>query len=376
MEFKISFLWHIPINNLIMIKIKYLIMITLVSGITGFAASGQNVTQCDEDISRIVSKLQQYPGRTNSLDDLKTCFDLANQADQERIRTLLSTGQPDIWFDIYQAYLKMDNRQKMIMKLPEKTINQAGIVFTDYKKSLSESKYKAATYLHAHGEKLLQSEKPGDARQAYIELLQVASLDNSYKNLDKLIRKAILKGATNVEFEMHNRTHKTISPAMTDQLSIIIWEFKKAKYGQVKPTVTDKSFSFTLRVILDNLEIGPDQVRDLQYQEERDVYQGDQVVDTISCLIDESRQLKKAQLIGSLEYYDNQTGQVVNRIPIKVESVFTNAYATLQGNPAAAGEATVELLRAKKAAYPSDEQMILDATQEFSRKAGEIILAE
>jgi hypothetical protein len=163
---------------------------------------------------------------------------------------------------------------------------------------------------------------------------------------------------------------------MIDQLSIIIWEFKKAKYGQGKPSVTDNSFSFTLRVILDDLEIGTDQVRDLEYQEERDLYQGDQVVDTIRCLVRETRQLKKAQLTGSLEYVDNQTGQVVNRIPVKVESVFSNAFASLKGNPSAAGDATVQLLKAKKAAYPSDEQMILDATVEFSRKAGEIILAE
>jgi hypothetical protein len=34
------------------------------------------------------------------------------------------------------------------------------------------------------------------------------------------------------------------------------------------------------------------------------------------------------------------------------------------------------LLESKKAAYPSDEQMILTATEEFVKKAKEIILAE
>jgi hypothetical protein len=67
---------------------------------------------------------------------------------------------------------------------------------------------------------------------------------------------------------------------------------------------------------------------------------------------------------------------VVNRVPVRVESVFSNAYASLQGDPGAAGETTRELLKARKAAYPSDEQMILDAAEEFTRKAREIILAE
>jgi hypothetical protein len=69
-------------------------------------------------------------------------------------------------------------------------------------------------------------------------------------------------------------------------------------------------------------------------------------------------------------------GQVINSVPIKVETIFSNEYATLQGNPAAAGEDTRKLLEARKAAYPSDEQMILTATEEFVKKAKETILAE
>ena len=359
-----------------MIKIKYILLFVLVSSLEVLPALSQTTRQYDEEISQIVGKLLQYPGRTKDLGKLKENYDQANDIDENRIKTLMVSGQPDIWHEIYQTYLQKENRQKMIIKLPEKTIQQSGIEFIDYKERLTESKYRASAYLYAHGERLLQSDKPEEARLAYIELMQVAGLDDSYKNLDKLIRKAILKGATNMEFEMHNRTHKIISTSMIDQLSIIISEFKTARYGQVKPAQADSSFAFTLRVLLDDLEIGTDQIRELEYQEERDIYQGGQVVDTIKCLIGESRQLKRAQLSGSLEYFDRQTGQVVNRIPIKAESIFSNAYATLQGDPGAAGDATRELLKAKKAAYPSDEQMILDATEEFTKKAGEIILAE
>jgi hypothetical protein len=224
--------------------------------------------------------------------------------------------------------------------------------------------------------KCLEESKPESARQAYDELLKVAALNGSYRDIDKLIRKAILGGATNVLSEMHNRTGKVISNSMIEQLSIIIWDLKKARYGQGKPAVVDNSWPFTLRVILDEMEIGPDQVKNLEYQEERDIYQGETVVDTIRCLISETRQLKKALLKGSLEYYDPRIGQVINSVPIKVETIFSNAYATLKGDPNAAGDDTRKLLDSKKAAYPSDEQMILTATEEFVKKAKEIILAE
>ncbi len=359
-----------------MSRLKYLLLFVFVTGVFSNPGFGQSTKNNDEEISRIVGRMLQYPGRTKDLDKLKENFSLAEKTDLDRIKVLMASGQPDIWYEIYQTYMKLDDRQKIIMKLPENKVQQSGIEFSDYQKNISESKYKATAFLYAHGEKLLGSADPEAARQAYVEFMQVAGMNNSYKSLDKDIRKAILKGATNMEFEMHNRSRKVVSSSMVDQLSIIIWEFKKARYGQVKPAQADDSFAFILRVILDDLEIGPDQVRELEYQEERDIIQDEQVVDTIKCLILETRQLKKAQLTGSLEYFDKQTGKVVNRVPIRVESVFSNAYATLQGDPGAAGEATRELLKAKKAAYPSNEQMILDATEEFAKKAGEIILAE
>ena len=359
-----------------MIKIKYLLLFVMVSCMAVLQGFGQNTGTYDENISRIVHKIHQYPGRTKDLDELKENYLQANQVDHDRILALLTTGQPDIWYEIYQAYGKMDKRQKLIMTIPEKSFLLLGIEKTDYQKDLNESKYKATAYFYAHAGKLLQDAKPESARLAYDELLKVAGMNGSYRDIDKLIRKAILGGATNVVSEMHNRTGQVISSSMVEQLSGIIWEFKKARYGQVKPAATDDSWSFTLRVILDEMEIGPDQVKDLEYQEERDLYQDDMVIDTINCLISESRQLKKVYLSGSLEYFDPRIGQVINSVPIKVETIFSNAYATLQGNPVAAGEDTRKLLDSKKVAYPSDEEMILTATEEFVKKAKEIILAE
>lgn len=357
-------------------KIKTMLFFMLVSCIAGLNGFGQTVASYDENINHIVAKIHQYPGSTKHLDALKENYLLANQADRDQMHALLATGQPDIWYEIYLDYLKLDNRQKLVMAIPEKSIVLLNVEKVDYQKDLQESKYKATAYLYAHAEKLLQDSKPESARQAYGELLKVAGMNGPYRDVDKLIRKSILAGASNVLSEMVNRTGKVISHSMIDELSIIIWDLKRARYGQVKPAEIDNSWSFTLRVILDDLEIGPDQVKKLEYQEERDLVQEGKVVDTIHCLVSETRQLKKARLGGMLEYYDPRTGQVINSIPIKIETIFSNAYATMQGDPDAAGEDTRKLLNSKKAAYPSDEQMILNATEEFVKKAQGIILAE
>jgi len=359
-----------------MSRIKYLMIMISLACFAYTANYGQTAGQYDEEIRKIVGKIQQYPERTKDLDELRENFEAANKIDKDYVVSLLQTGQPDIWLEIYNSYRRLEGRQQLVLGIPEKSLKLSGIKIEEYDSNLKDSKYRAMAYCYALGEKLLKSENQNEVRQGYLELLKVAKLDPSFKDLDKLLRKAILKGSTNVEFELQNLTGKKISNSMVDQLTVIIWEFKKAKYGQSKPDTIDNTFAFILRVVLDEVQIGPDQYKEVQYQEERDIYNGNVVVDTIKCLITETRQLKKALLVGRLEYVDKQTGKVVNVVPIKVESIFSNAYASLQGNPDAAGDQSRELLRSKKAAYPSSEQMILDATEEFSKKAREIILSE
>ena len=359
-----------------MIRLKHFLLFALLIGFTGHVLTAQDRSRYDDEIDRLVRKIRQYPGNTKNIDKLKENFTIANEEDKAEIRKLLLTGQPDIWSKVYQYYVRLENRQKLVSGLPEKAKQAAAFEFADYSKERAEAKHNACAYYYAHGQKLLESDKPEDARLAYFDFINVARLDPSFRNRDREIRKAIIKAATHVEFEMQNRTQKVVSAAMIEQLSVIVWDFKKAKYGQLKPEKTDDSFTFILRVILDEISVGNDQIKELQYQEERDVYRDGQVVDTLKCLVTETRQLKKARLSGSLEYVDKNTGNAVNKVPIIVESVFSNAYASLQGDTEAAGDDTRKLLMSKRAPYPSNEQMILDATEEFTKKAREVILAE
>ncbi|MBW6459805.1 MAG: hypothetical protein K0B08_04455 [Bacteroidales bacterium] len=359
-----------------MTMIKPLFLLFSAMLIACLPAIGQTTGTYDENIQRSVKKLQQFPGRTKDIGILKENYNLANAADQERIRELQATGQPDIWLELYKINVKMDKRQELVNGLPDKTRHRLGLEYHDYTKSIKEARNRAGAYLYARAQRLLGTDKPDDARQAYDELFQLARLNDSYKEMDKLIRKAILTGATAIEFELHNKTGRKLSSAMDEQLTQIVWAYKKARYGQTKEEKPGGKYHFSLRVNLDEFNVGPDQIREVEYQEERDVYEGNEVVDTIRCFIKEYRQLKKASLSGSIEFYDHYAGQVINSIPLNVESVFTNAYAFLQGDAEAASSVTRELLASKKAAYPSEEQMILDAADEFAKKAIEVLLGQ
>lgn len=357
-------------------KIMTLAATALLLLLSGLLAA-QGTADLDEAISKAVRKLQQYPGRTREAETLREKYPLAVAADLASIAELRASGQPDIWLPVYNTYKKMDNRQKDIQSLPAQTLEMAGLTFIDLENELAESEHRATAYLNAHSRKLLATGLQADARSAYGELYQLARINPSSQDLDKMLRKSILTGASQVEFELQNRTGQAITVPLAEQLSRIVWEYRRARSVQTDSlNAAPGDFRFILKVVLRDLEVGPDQIRELEYAEERDILREGMAVDTIRCSVREYRQLKKARLNGAIEFFDVQAGRVVNTLPVSVESVFTNAYAFLQGDPNAAGEATRALLSSKKAAYPSREQMILDAAEEFARKAGEAILAD
>jgi hypothetical protein len=180
-----------------------------------------------------------------------------------------------------------------------------------------------------------------------------------------------------VEFELYNRSGKKLTSDIVGRLNQLVVDYKTLKFQQVAGEETEVPFKFTVRVVIDEVTVSPDQIKGLTYGEERDVYDSQgQVTDTISRQVNEYRQLKKATMTGRIDFYDNQVGRVVNVVPIKVESVFTNAFGTLKGNPDAAGETTRLLLSSSQAEYPPAEQMILDAADEFVKRSAEVILAE
>lgn len=355
----------------------FLSLVTVILLFVTTGAFSQDIEEYDENIVRLVGKIQQYPEREKLKAELINNLQLANQADLNTIKALKETGQPDIWYRIYQAHDRIDNRQKMVMTLPEKIVSEGNFQFIDNSRDLEEAKNKAVLFSYTFAGKLLADSTPASARQAYIELLKVVRLkDGAYKEADKMIRKAILNGSTDMEFELVNKSGKKLTADIIGRLNKIVWDYKRARQPQPETAKSDVPFKFILRVVINKIDVSGDQIKELTYQEERDIYQNDEVIDTIKCLIYEYRQLKKATMIGRIDFYDVQLDQVVNIVPVKVESIFSNSYATLQGNPDAAGDATRMLLSSKKAEYPSAEEMILDATDEFVVKARQIVLVE
>ncbi len=342
--------------------------------LAGNAALSQSLSELDAAYNKDFKKLKQYPQSAKRISALQESYEAISQGEQQMISSLRATGQPDIWYDIYRLYNKMDLRQKELQTLPGSTLKVLAVPFQDYSESILESKNRAETYFYAHAKKLLGDGGQEAAGLAYDDLVLLAGLSRSHDDLDVLLRKAVLDGATKLEYEFYNRTGKTLNEKIVDQISVAVMAYRAARKDADATTENLRQRPFIIKIYLTDLKVSPDRVKKANYVEERDVYSGDVVVDTIRCSIDEYKQVKGAVLDGRIDIYDVNMKNVINTVPIHAESMFVYSYATLKGNPDAAGKDTRVLLARKEVEFPSNEAIVMDAAAEFTKEAVKVLL--
>jgi hypothetical protein len=323
-------------------------------------------------IEKQVEKVIMYPRNQKHLDKLAYYYSEANSMDKSRIMELRASGRPEIWYEVYLRSKRLDERQKMVMSVPKSSLEKIGFREFDYSTDIEQAKNKAAAFFYAHASALLDSGGQKEARLAYDELYLLAGIYPKYRDLDKMIRRAVPEAAESLNFELHNKTGQELNSSIVSGVSRsfkVINDKKKSYQGKGKAR-----YDFTIRINLDEIKITPEQVKTRAYREERDIFdENNQVVDTISCDVTEHFQRKAALLKGNIQYVDNSKDLVINTVPVTVESIFLHKYGSVQGDIEAMSEETKSLVGRSEAVYPSNEALILDAVGKFRSKA-EMIL--
>ncbi|MFN7014741.1 MAG: hypothetical protein ACK4ON_10790, partial [Bacteroidia bacterium] len=177
--------------------------------------------QYDMAIQKSVKKLKKKPSNTKEIQILQRAYQLANQADKEKISFLKLEGNPDIWEQVYATYSKMKNRQDLVRTLPQLWLpggRPVNFDFVNYDEEIINAKRKAAEYYYAKGVSLLENNSRESAREAYYSLLNVKKFFKEYKDTDAKISEAITKGTSYVLFKMENSSGMIIPQAFQDEI--------------------------------------------------------------------------------------------------------------------------------------------------------------
>ena len=308
----------------------------------------------DQVIQRLAPDATRGRANDKELNMLAASYHQANQADHERIQTLKSTGQPDVWPEIYQRYCSMKGRNEALSKLPKKVKNGMNYTKLDLDDDMAVARNKAESFLVAKANQLLGTGSKVDAEEAQQYIKQLARTNRENKNLMDLRKKQMLRSADEVTVNF------TDEEPMLKAVAGTILDFDE---GEIPFTIVrTKRSSALITLDVRNATVSPIRLDEVSFKETN----GDKTVE-----VTDHTQNKTATISGVMEYRD-QDGRLIGSVPFEVKSTFKNDYTTIKGDRSACSAETLNRLNSKPVPVPTDESLLLDA----AKKLNDLIAAE
>ena len=331
---------------------------------------------------------------------LEEAFAKAKERDLADINSWFKDANPQNLEKIYNTYVQLNYRQESIKPLlPLKLLKEnrdATFPFDDYSDQIVSSKNSLSKYLYDNSKALLVTKDKMTIRRAYDDLVYLEGLNPGYKDVDKLIEQAQLKGTDYVLVSTKNETNMVIPVRLQNDLldfSTYGLNDKWTVYQSNK--VKGMDYDYGLIMNFRQITISPEQVKEKQFEKEKQIKDGvknlldshgNVVKDslgkpikvdnmkTIKISIYEFSQLKSSQITAKIDYIDFKSNQLLQTFPITSEFVFNYVYATYKGDKRACEQDYYNNFDRRAVPFPSNEQMVYDTGEDLKAKLKDIIV--
>ena len=331
--------------------------------------------------------------KTKHVLTLQEAFAKATERDMRLAERLSRQNRPENWEEINSLYRRVRQRQERVaplLPLVSKDGIRANFQFVKVDELEFESREKAADYLYDRAQGLLVNARRGDkmaARQAYDELNRIDQYFRDFKDKEQLKRDAHALGTTNVLVRLENNS-RTIMPAAleNDIRRISVHDLNSFWSTYYTERARDMDFDYEVVMSISNLDVGPDQFREREFEEAKEIEEGfDYVLDRngnvmkdslgndikvprkvfIRARVIEAHQMKVASIAGRLELYNLRNRELLETRPLAADAVFENYAATFQGDKRALSEETLKRIGNRPVPFPSSEALLLTAAEQL-----------
>jgi hypothetical protein len=348
----------------------------------------------DAAINFAVQKIRNNPKKADKhILALEEAWKIERTGIIERIAFLKLDGSPESWVEIHNLYAEIDGYQSAMKPyLPlfiNKEFRNADIEIIDVKVELIDAKMKAASFMYAKGEELLAKDSKMYAREAFLHFQKVKEYYGSFKDVDTKIDEAYNKGQNHILLEYSNHSQLIIPQEFMNNLSRINETSLNTTWTKYYLNSNDRTaYDYLIEVYVSNFDIGPEQLNNTSYIDEKKVQDGFQYVldangnvakdslgndlkepafKNISAKVFRTEQTKIGVLSGVVQYKKGN-GTVFQNFPYQESLVFRNFFATYQGDPKALSNDSKKIIGGQALAFPSNLQMVMDASEIIKNK--------
>jgi hypothetical protein len=294
----------------------------------------------------------------------------------------------------------LNNRQEIIRPiLPLKLIKEgrnASFPFDDYSDQIISSKNALSKHLYDNSKALLVTKDKMSIRRAYDDLVYVNKLSPGFKDVNKLIDEAQLKGTDFVSIFTKNETNMVIPTDLQNELldfSTFGLNDKWTVYHSNRQKGID--YDYGLIINFRQINISPEQIKEKQFDKEKQIKdgtkpllnaQGQVVKDslgnpirvdnfkTVRISIYEFSQSKACQLTAKVDYIDFKSNQLLQTFPLGSEFIFRHVYSKYRGDKRACEDTYYPNFDKRAVPFPTNEQMVADTGQDLKEKLKGILV--
>ena len=356
----------------------------------------------EQAIDIAINHLQRDQTRSRGQEQiliLQEAFTKLTVRDKKRIRFLEREKNDANIIEIYNTYQKLDRIQNRIQPLlplyHQGLATNVEFNFTDYSSAILEAQDELVEFYYQEANMLLNSREKFSARQAFDDLQELQSIRPNYKNTVKLIDEAYFLGTDFVIVSIENQTGFVIPQQLQDVITDFNTYGLNDKWTQYHTNLeTDLDYDFGLLIDFTNFNFSPDQLREREIQLQDEIVDGwkyktdargnyikddegnrikeDIYVEVEGVLI-KSVQRKAVMVEARVIYQDLKANQQINSFPLASEFIFENVFASFQGDARVLNDEERQLLQNRAVPFPSNERMLIDASEEIKANLKSIL---
>ncbi|MDT8394280.1 MAG: hypothetical protein RQ761_10570 [Bacteroidales bacterium] len=336
----------------------------------------------DEAIEKCVDRLKKDRGdKTKLYAALKQAYETANALDLQKVAGLKATGAPDIWYEVFKLYYGIQKRYEKVSGISDKLQNdRVNLQLVEYPEDLEAAREHAGEYLYVHAMSLLKTDDPEDAHVAFQELLKITKLFSEYKDVERMMRKALANFGKVALLEVKNNSDAALPPDFLADMEDIPLTVKEKEFlGITAKAGPGEFFPLILQIEITLAKVSPGTVSEKEYTTSHKAPETFETAykdstkkeedkkhpDYNKCEIKEIFQLKTALMKGNLKYIEGGSGKVLYVVPVTAEARFENRTATASGDMFACPPEVFDILNKPKKEFPKNADMLFELGKEF-----------
>ena len=262
----------------------------------------------DKAITESISKIKTIKNKKKKDDYfliLNETYYKANDNDMSKIDHLINDGNPELYKEIYQTYILLNDRQKKIKPIiPLKSDNKKiNFNFFNYDKQIIEYRYKTSEYLYNTAKYLMKNNLKSNYKEAYYLLTYIEEINPNFNKTRNLIQECIDKGRHNILVEIFNNSDKIIPEKLeNDILDFETYGLKSLWQSfYSKRTRLEINYDYKISLIFKNIEFSPE----IMNEKEKNVEK--RIKDGLKYLLDDNGNVVKDSLGNDIkiESYDS-----------------------------------------------------------------------